>query len=549
MSNPPSQEVEAKFTILDPSQALFLQQTPVLTARFVLAPASVATQRDTYVDTAAYHLLRHGYALRVRQTKTGPIVTVKSLSLAGQSHLHRRLELEAPIGLIHDLWATAHWPAPIRQFVHDLLGGDFYLQPISILQQTRWKRLVIPVDRWSSEAAQPLAELSVDEVQVYDPAEMVQEAQGTPTTHLLTTFWEAEAELLPNQAEAQLEQFIQKLSRVRSLRSSRISKLERGLALASAYTLQGEQAQAHIQPTMHTADACRLIWRQQMTQLLLNEAGVRYSDDSEYIHDMRVAIRRARVALRLFGGYFRRKSIRDFGDHLRTTGRKLGAVRDLDVALAKLTKAQKQTITDELDLPRIEKAWLSKREQAFSELLTWLDSAEYSDFVAEFTDFCQTAARGARRYQPVEGKTPTPYQLRHVAPSLMIERFARVRAFETLLTEPDAMPPTTLHQLRIQCKFLRYHLEFVQHLLGPAGRQLIQALKQLQESLGDLNDAAVGQRLLEEIGDEVDRATATAYHTAQTEKLALLRNQVSQSFSNLIQLENRRRLAQALARI
>jgi CHAD domain-containing protein len=543
------QEIEAKFMILDSDQALFLRQTPTLTAQFALEPASVVSQHDTYVDTAAYHLLRHGYAARVRKTPTGQFVTIKSLLLAHQSHLHRRLELEAPLGLIHNLWTTAHWPNPLRPFVHDLLGGDKHLQPICTLQQRRWKRLVIPVERHSGETAQPLAELSIDEVEVYDLAEADQGVGETSATRLLTTFWEAEAELLPNQSEALLERFTQKLNRLRGLRPSQISKLERGLALASAYAPHGEQTQAHIQPTMHTADACRLIWRQQMTQLLLNEAGVRYSNDSEYVHDMRVAIRRARVALRLFGRYFRRKSIHNFGELLRTTGRKLGVVRDLDVAITKLAKEQKQTPAGEYDLPRIQKLWLAKREQGFGELVTWLDSSDYSDFIAEFTDFCQTPARGARQYWLADGKAPTPFQFRHVAPGLLMKRFARVRAFETILAEPEIAAPATLHQLRIQCKFLRYHLEFVQHLLGPAGRQLIQALKQLQEHLGDLNDTVVGQRLLEEIGDELDTATATAYETTQAAKLTALRNQVVESFSNFTKLENRRRLAQAIARI
>ena len=54
----------------------------------------------------------------------------------------------------------------------------------------------------------------------------------------------------------------------------------------------------------------------------------------------------------------------------------------------------------------------------------------------------------------------------------------------------------TLHALRIDCKYLRYNLEFLRHLLGAEGEQLIAPLIALQDVLGELNDAVVSQQLL-----------------------------------------------------
>ena len=49
---------------------------------------------------------------------------------------------------------------------------------------------------------------------------------------------------------------------------------------------------------------------EQQMALLLNEAGIRFSSDPEYVHDARVAIRRARAAARIYRGYFKPKAIR-----------------------------------------------------------------------------------------------------------------------------------------------------------------------------------------------------------------------------------------------
>ena len=94
---------------------------------------------------------------------------------------------------------------------------------------------------------------------------------------------------------------------------------------------------------MHMADACRLICQQYLIQVALNETGVRADEDVEYVHEMRVAVRRMRVALRLYGAYFQPDAIHGFVDDLGRTGRLLGAVRDMDVALAKARHAHKAT--------------------------------------------------------------------------------------------------------------------------------------------------------------------------------------------------------------
>jgi inorganic triphosphatase YgiF len=64
----------------------------------------------------------------------------------------------------------------------------------------------------------------------------------------------------------------------------------------------------------------------------------------------------------------------------------------------------------------------------------------------------------------------------------------------------EQLDKAQLHRLRIQAKKLRYALEFFGSLFeGKAIGKAIKALSALQDSLGGLNDAAVGHRLLHEL--------------------------------------------------
>jgi CHAD domain-containing protein len=60
-------------------------------------------------------------------------------------------------------------------------------------------------------------------------------------------------------------------------------------------------------------------------------------------------------------------------------------------------------------------------------------------------------------------------------------------------------PDEDLHQLRIQCKKLRYILEFFTSLFPPAEMKLaIKQLKRLQDNLGTFNDLSVQQEMLQQ---------------------------------------------------
>src|SRR5579862_2687576 len=60
------------------------------------------------------------------------------------------------------------------------------------------------------------------------------------------------------------------------------------------------------------ADAGRKVLAHYFAKMLSKEDGARKGDDTEAVHDMRVATRRMRSALKLFGPYYPRRTLKPF---------------------------------------------------------------------------------------------------------------------------------------------------------------------------------------------------------------------------------------------
>jgi CHAD domain-containing protein len=167
----------------------------------------------------------------------------------------------------------------------------------------------------------------------------------------------------------------------------------------------------------------------------------------------------------------------------------LGAVRDLDVALANLRAFGRVATPSKGNAMTLLRGELkNRRAQAHAELLSLLDSKKHRNLISDLVAFCVAPSPSK---EPVDPFEVVPTQVRHTLPGIILAAFEKVRAYETLFTGIDQPPLESLHALRIQAKSLRYLLEFSRHLLGDDGNNLIAHLRELQEYLGELNDAHV----------------------------------------------------------
>ncbi|MEZ4622247.1 MAG: CHAD domain-containing protein [Caldilineaceae bacterium] len=287
--------------------------------------------------------------------------------------------------------------------------------------------------------------------------------------------WATDA-LQANEDEAVLAQgTVRSMKRVRtpqrwpkSLRKVAPQLVDRN-ELLQPTTLLPETADGGIQPSMSMADACRLLLLQQLVNMICYESGVRFSNDIEYVHQTRVSIRRLRAAAKLFGQKAEQKNLQPYLKWARKTGKLLGPVRDLDVALF---KAQQQKKKQRAASQQIQ-AWQAERAAAHADLVEWLDSPEYRHCLAKFHAFCtapmvdepsESSDDQSGKPQAVKAQAIRcqPSQVRHVVPTLLTEQMAAVRCYETIFEQTEPIPYAMLHALRIQCKYLRYSLGFTE---------------------------------------------------------------------------------------
>lgn len=557
-----SQEIEAKFAVQDAAVLDELADLPSLAQGTTLSPPILRTITDTYYDTPDFTFLRAGFGLRVREVQPDEspdnpdtprtpekIVAIKSLqSLARASTvttIQQRFEVQGPIPPGKKVTNPTHWPRAVRKQAKSLAGSRPTLHPILVLTQKRTKRWV------QADTLPALAELSLDRVHIFDPA-------GGEETWI-SQLGELELELLDNQpaSAALFAEMVETLAAHAHLTPVGNSKQAQGLMVISGHVAEDKRPVLGVRPEQPMAEAGRVVWRHELMKMLLCEAGVRAGEDMEYVHDMRVATRRSRAALTVFGPYFQKGALDDYAKALRKTARRLGAVRDLDVILDNLARhLAKQTPKQRAQAQVLVDQWTGEREKAQAKLLKWLDSADYRRFIAEFHAFCLHPQAGAHNYAQPPGQPPIPHQVRHILPSAIQGRHETVRAFELLFPpeqeadDVENVPDETLHKLRIEIKALRYNLDFVQHLLGRDGVELLKQLKKLQSHLGDLNDAVEKAARLETLRQGgLDSPFVTHYIDVQMETADRLRRRFPTLWHQFNRPETRSRLGRALAKI
>jgi len=229
------------------------------------------------------------------------------------------------------------------------------------------------------------------------------------------------------------------------------------------------------------AEAGRKVLTGHLARVLVRVPGVIAGEDPEEVHAMRVAARRMRAAWRVFGSAYDRRITRAYLDDLRTLGGRLGVVRDLDVWIGILgTYSERHSKRARATLRPLAAAWDADRAARHADLVDILTSPWFSDVASGLAAFVETPGMAARVVAP-----RTPNLVRDRVPAVLWEDYQVVSAYGGDLQHAEI---TTLHELRIAAKWLRYTLEFVREPLGPGATELIRRVVVLQDHLGDIHD-------------------------------------------------------------
>lgn len=234
------------------------------------------------------------------------------------------------------------------------------------------------------------------------------------------------------------------------------------------------------------------ILRRQWQALISQEAGVRESDDVDAVHDMRVATRRLRAALRLYDEVYPPRG-QEVRQQLAELADALGAERDLDLQLAELRTWQAEAQDpDRNAFDALIEALGPRRAEARRALMNVFEG-----------DHVEKLAENVRQLESeaMEPGGPVAEQpLGDVAPGLVRSQYKKLRRQANEARE--TMEPVTLHQTRIRGKRVRYAVEFVTEVYGRPAQRFVRAMTDLQDVLGEHQDAQVGIHRLQTLVEE-----------------------------------------------
>jgi CHAD domain-containing protein len=215
-----------------------------------------------------------------------------------------------------------------------------------------------------------------------------------------------------------------------------------------------------------------------------NVDGVLRDIDTEFLHDLRVAVRRTRAAIKLLGDTLPGGLAARYRDEFKWLGDLTTPVRDLDVHLLGFEDLAGSLIAfPAADLEPFRDFLARRRALEFRRLAAGLRSPRFRVLVHDWR-------KALLEVRDVPGKR----QRKQAAAALAAERTGRATA--QLLRRGAAIaatsPAESLHDLRKRGKELRYLLEFFAPIFDAAVyRSVISDLKKLQDCLGDFQDSEV----------------------------------------------------------
>lgn len=259
----------------------------------------------------------------------------------------------------------------------------------------------------------------------------------------------------------------------------------------------------HLRPGMGANAAARLILRNLLEMMRANEVGIKADTDPEFLHEYRVAVRRTRSALSQIRNVFPPETVEYFKREFRALSQQTNTLRNLDVFLSteasyrdRLPVGMREDITPLFDYLR------SSRSGALSEVVSGFQSKHYGHFLDEWDRFLR---------QPVGENYPRNAR----EPIIKLARRRIDRQYQAIIRDGDYAlnhpNDEVLHALRLECKKLRYLLEFFTGLFPlEEVAPLLKQLKRLQDNLGAISDLGDQRNYLYSLAEVLDIEGAQA---------------------------------------
>ena len=438
--------------------------------------AGSGMHRRTWLDTFDWRLYKAGLTLQFEQARRGGLLVLSKADGTPQAEQPVTRWPRRP-GLAEDLP-----PGPVRDRIL-VLTSPRALLPIVKAAST------VSVNRLLNADGKTVARLVVEEhVTVTAP---------TPNTAGGTT-----AELPPRLAVAEVRGYPSQARKAAGLLASvpGVSHASQSVFIAALTALGRHPAdytsgvEAEITATMPASVAVARLLLRLLDTVELNVDGVLRDIDTEFLHDLRVAVRRTRSAIKLLGAVLPADLAEHFKAEFKWLGDVTTPVRDLDVHLLGFDALTEQLVAASPDdLEPLRAFLVRRRAREFRRLAAALRGPRFR----AITDDWRKALLEIRDVDGPRRRRPT---------AAVLARAATGKAFRRVAAQGDAItsdsPPESLHDLRKRAKELRYLLEFFAPLYDQvAYRKVLSDLKQLQDCLGEFQDSEVQRHEIRDLAD------------------------------------------------
>lgn len=448
---------------------------------------------NVYYDTADLRLRKHGLAFRIRRDGSRFIQTVKSGDAAASAIMVRG-EWEGEVPSLEPQPDLVDDPE-IRAALGRVLPGE--LRPVFT---TRVHREILEVNGSDAFGRQKVIEAA------FDRGEIKASGASEPLSEI-----ELELKEGPPRALFDLALSLQDIA---PTQIETRSKSARGYALATGRKPTWHRAEPlALTAKMPVDDALAAILGNCLRHWSANELAALDGSDPEGVHQLRIGLRRFRSALSVFGDLLPPDQLDWLESEATWALNAMGPARDWDVFLADLLAPLESHDPEDPGLAALRAAVRDKQAAAYRGVREALAAPRYTRFLLRLGGWLED--RGWHDSELSAAQTAVLKQpLVDLASALLAKRHRQVlkrgKGFKNL-------PTAERHRLRIAVKKLRYTTEFFRDPY-PAKRAkpYLAALRDLQESLGHLNDVAVAEHLLGELTRTAGRGKAAAqlHHAA-----------------------------------
>jgi CHAD domain-containing protein len=290
--------------------------------------------------------------------------------------------------------------------------------------------------------------------------------------------------------------------------------------LHAALQLAGEQPDSYsskldldFSPDTPSAEAARSIMLQLLEVMRANEAGLKADIDTEFLHDFRIAVRKTRSALGQIVRVFPSDATERFKRDFRWLGSATNRLRDLDVYLL-AEQRYKRMLPPRMrsDIAPLFAYLRAQRVEAHREVAETLESGAYRCLKDDWAGFLLASSSATHPSVALSSAAPNAaVPIGELASRRIYKRYRQIVKNGTRIV--DEADDERLHALRIECKKLRYLLEFFGHMFPrKAIKRELRQLKRLQDNLGAFTDLAVQQEYLLAVAQDLPLEDPRARH-------------------------------------